>query len=385
MIYMLHSVGNTRTDWTNRFLSVKVKHLETLFQYLHRKRIQTYKLTDFINAKYTERRNGICLTFDDGFVDNWVFLFPLLQEYGIKATIFVSPEFVDPREIVRPQFNTAGTLEDSSANLGFLSWDEMKLMERSGLVDIESHSMSHTWYFSGSELVDFFAPWKIQKQRSWDRQYPWVIWNERPERKPFTYTENPYVSKKIGMPILNHGRSLGIRKFKLIPELEEEIITYCTSNPELFERDWFSILKDYFQSIVKRNGLIGEYETNEQMEARYWYELNYSKSTIEKHLNKEVCCLCWPGGSYNETSMALAEKAGYKAVTVALREWQLSNKSDKDFKCLPRVALAGNIISKEMVYSPSMFQHVLVFRLSGNKVGRYLLAGERLIRGIINK
>ena len=43
----------------------------------------------------------IVLTFDDGYLDNWVFAYPLLEKYNLRGTIFVNPEFVDPSLEIR--------------------------------------------------------------------------------------------------------------------------------------------------------------------------------------------------------------------------------------------------------------------------------------------
>ena len=37
------------------------------------------------------------ITFDDGYKDNWIFSFLLLKKYGFKSTIWINPEFIDPR------------------------------------------------------------------------------------------------------------------------------------------------------------------------------------------------------------------------------------------------------------------------------------------------
>jgi len=54
------------------------------------------------------------------------------------------------------------------------------------------------------------------------------------------------------------------------------------------------------------------------MKERYWYELAESKRLLEEKLNKKVEFLCWPGGGYNELSIQLSIKAGYKAFNTCI-------------------------------------------------------------------
>ncbi len=66
----------------------------------------------------------VLLTFDDGYLDNYIAAFPLLQEYGYKATFFVVTDFVDfGRE-------------------GYMTWPMLEEMSRAGH-RIESHSRTH--------------------------------------------------------------------------------------------------------------------------------------------------------------------------------------------------------------------------------------------------
>ena len=90
-------------------------------------------------------QNPLIITFDDGYLDNWLLVFPLLKKYKFKSTIFISPEFVDQKHGIR----------SINYNPGFLSWDEMMLMEASGLIDIQSHTMTHTKYFVSEKIKAF--------------------------------------------------------------------------------------------------------------------------------------------------------------------------------------------------------------------------------------
>lgn len=64
----------------------------------------------------------IVITFDDGYDNNFSKAFPILQRYGMKATIF-----------------TVGA-DNDRGQAGRLTWEEMRAMEASGLVEIQSHT-----------------------------------------------------------------------------------------------------------------------------------------------------------------------------------------------------------------------------------------------------
>lgn len=77
----------------------------------------------------------IMLTFDDGYYNNYLYAYPLLKKYGMKAVISVvgvlSEKFSDSPE--------------ENANYSHVTWDEIKEMSDSGVVEIQNHSYNlHT-------------------------------------------------------------------------------------------------------------------------------------------------------------------------------------------------------------------------------------------------
>ncbi|MBQ6262972.1 MAG: polysaccharide deacetylase family protein [Clostridia bacterium] len=68
-------------------------------------------------------RPTVILTFDDGYVDNYTDMFPILKKYGAKATVFLISEMV-------------GTD-------GYLSVDQIVEMASSGLVSFQCHTAHH--------------------------------------------------------------------------------------------------------------------------------------------------------------------------------------------------------------------------------------------------
>ncbi len=65
----------------------------------------------------------VVLTFDDGYRDFYENAWPLLRSYGFHATVFVITGFLDtPR---------------------YLTWDMVRELDRSGLVEIGGHTVHH--------------------------------------------------------------------------------------------------------------------------------------------------------------------------------------------------------------------------------------------------
>ncbi|MCL5114043.1 MAG: polysaccharide deacetylase family protein [Patescibacteria group bacterium] len=65
----------------------------------------------------------IVITFDDGYRDAYVQAFPILRNHGFRAVSFVITGFV--------------------GGPGFLTWDQIDEMRRSGIFTFESHTVNH--------------------------------------------------------------------------------------------------------------------------------------------------------------------------------------------------------------------------------------------------
>ena len=78
-------------------------------------------------GKFAMPEKPVIITFDDGYLTNYTYAFPIIQKYKAKTTIFVVTE----------------TVGKTTGNPHF-TWEQAKAMQQSGFVSIQSHTNSHT-------------------------------------------------------------------------------------------------------------------------------------------------------------------------------------------------------------------------------------------------
>jgi len=258
-------------------------------------------------------QNPIVLTFDDGYLDNWVFAYPILKRYAFRGTVFVNPDFVDPAARPRPNLDDAPGDQEAlaSRSTGFLSWSEMAAMQSSGVMDIQSHALTHTWHFCGRQIVDWHHPGDC---------YPWLAWNARPDRKYLWLNENQAAFVPFGAPVYAHERALVAHRYfpdqRLTDVLAGEVAE--RGNSAFFlDPDWQKVLSGRCTRYRSQGQLDGRWESDQEYESRVRHELDAAKQIIEANLRKPVSFLCWPGGGYNETTERIAREVGYVAATLS--------------------------------------------------------------------
>jgi peptidoglycan/xylan/chitin deacetylase (PgdA/CDA1 family) len=329
---MFHSVGLEHHPWAWSHISESLESFEAKIALLKAKGFSGVTWNDLYDHMAGRRvlpDDSILLTFDDGYLDNWVFVYPVLKKYGMKGTIFVSPDFVDPQADVRANFDdvVAGRChQDELRVAGFLSWAEMREMEKSGLIDIQSHAMTHTWYFRGPKIVDLHRPHEVTP-------YPWLFWNARPERKSFYLNEDQQGFLPWGYPILEHAKSLTVRRFfpdENAMDAITSMVAECGGASFFHRSDWRSVLESKVSALLDGGPMPGHHESDEMRAERIADELQRSKALIEANLAKQVDFICWPGGANDGFVLDHARAAGYKA-------WTLSSQSQLAKRNIPGV------------------------------------------------
>lgn len=125
---------------------------EEQMNYLAQEGYTTISLDEFVafqDGKKPLPPKPLILTFDDGFASNYLYAFPILKKYGMKATIFVTLDpdcenFKKYSKVDRP-----------------LTHEEIREMSRHG-ISIESHGMTHRYL---SALPPEIIRWELEESK----------------------------------------------------------------------------------------------------------------------------------------------------------------------------------------------------------------------------
>lgn len=121
-VLMYHALGDD--PWGIESLFVRPEDFEKHLIYLTENGYDPIFFEDLCHVD--EYDKPVILTFDDGYADNYTALYPLLQKYGVKATIFLATGFInrDPN---------------------YLTTQQIREMTASNLIRFQSHTVTHPY------------------------------------------------------------------------------------------------------------------------------------------------------------------------------------------------------------------------------------------------
>ncbi|MDO5548571.1 MAG: polysaccharide deacetylase family protein [Eubacteriales bacterium] len=122
-ILMYHAISDDCWGYSELFVSPST--MEEQLNYLTENGYTTITFEDLYRIDEIEK--PVMLTFDDGYDDNYENLYPLLQKYNCKATIFV----------------IAGAIGSTETHK--MTEEQVRELSESGLVSIQSHTNTHPY------------------------------------------------------------------------------------------------------------------------------------------------------------------------------------------------------------------------------------------------
>lgn len=305
-ILMYHCINQRDPRSPLGFLAFTPRQFRAHLRYFRDAGYETLTLPELLarsEAGSVAERRAVVLTFDDGFLDNAWQAADLLREFGMKGTIFVNPEFATDGPV-----RSRPTGFDS---WGYLRYPEMEALQHDGVMDIQSHTMSHNRVFVSDTIIDFYRPERLRK-------YFWLAWLMAPPCKPdwFQVLEEMDDAIPTGLPIFEHDRALAGPRF--LPDQ-----AFLDHAVEVYQR----VGEEKALAALAGETRRGRMETPAEYERRVRYEIQESKDILEKRLTKPVEHLCFPGGAYTPEALRIARAAGYATYMASSKDQSGDNRA----------------------------------------------------------
>jgi len=172
------------SDFRQNALTVSTKVFGQQMSYLKEKGYHRISLGDLLNFHLNRSFNlpakPIVITFDDGFQDNYLYAFPILKQFGFKATFFLILDLIGTGIIFEKD-----KLEkpDLSKDM-MLSWNEVRKMHEEGM-EFGAHTCSHANLLDVSQKAAeqeiFDSYWKFEQKTGYTPLffcYPYGVFDE---------------------------------------------------------------------------------------------------------------------------------------------------------------------------------------------------------------
>ena len=120
------------TAYSNKFI-ITPAEFESDLKLIELMGFNTVNFEDVLNYEYNNiplPQHPIIITFDDAYESSYVYAYPLLQKYHMKAVISIVGAFIDKKseDIVK------------DIRYSYLTWDQVKEMSDSGVIEIDNHT-----------------------------------------------------------------------------------------------------------------------------------------------------------------------------------------------------------------------------------------------------
>jgi Polysaccharide deacetylase len=285
------------------FHEVNTQKLEPYLRYLSENGYRT--VTSDAIARYAKEHvppglRRVALCFDDAWASLWTVAYPLLARYGLSAITYAIPARIQAAESVRPNFEqdprTAEAVDRSDNP--FVTWPELRTMADSGIVDIQSHTYSHSRIYCSPRVIGFVTPHFLDQ--------PLLARPRRDDVEDVAFLG----CEDLGAPIyVNRSRMADAPRYFADPDLRQRCVDHVAAagGAGFFERPGW---RNELLRLVGRPK--GHYEAAATQERAIFEELARARQALEQHLGTEtVRQVCFPWGVAGDIARAALAEAGY--------------------------------------------------------------------------
>lgn len=344
-VVMLHSVAADRPDRPKAFsIWCPPAMFEGYLRWLRKRGYHTITLAALhahLTAGAALPPRPIVLTFDDGYLDNWVYAAPLLRRYGFTGTVFVPSDFVQPGDVPRPTLDdvAAGRCREQDLEVfGYMNRAELARVAAAGVFDVQSHGRTHTWLPVSDDVIDFVHPGLSM------RHLRPLWWNAFPARKPYWFQEIAADALPWGAPV--YRNELALSRPAVAPDsaLEGRLTAHVAARGgrAFFERaGWRETLLAEVAAHRAERPAAARPEDAAAFRARLAGELRGSRETLEALTGRPVRFMCWPNGGTCDEAFELLGETGYLGATLPSRARQPINRRGNDPSRIGRISASS--------------------------------------------
>lgn len=315
----------------NELIKANPAVLASHFDYLHKKGVHTFTANeayDIIKNGNKLPLNSLLITFDDGYYDNYLNVFPLLKKYNLKATFFLNTAYIAEGPVDRTNFEIQHSdhvnneavknlyLTGNGQSAQYMTWTEIKEMKASGLCEFQAHTHTHKCIPAKMKLSGIVDP-------------------EHPNLDALHTYEGKL---EAGYPILKTRSEVTTKRLELKPEFYTAFLA-ATKGLEGKKA------KDAGRAFVKKEGskyLLGVEHKKEALQ-RITQEMYTNKHLIELHLQNKVSFFAWPWGIYAGFSQKmLHDDMGFRGFFTCIKG---TNAREVNFAKVKRVELRNPKLS----------------------------------------
>ena len=184
-VLMYHHINFHKGD----MVTVTPDVFEGQMRHLAHAGYRTLKVGDILNlleGKSVIKEKAVAVTFDDGWLDNYMFAYPILKRFGINATIFIVTDWVEKASettfpvpgSVPKHAESKKLIAGNEAHKVMLSWKLIREMTRSDYVDFYSHTKSHPRcdQIPETDLISELAGSKEDIEERLKQPCPYLCW-----------------------------------------------------------------------------------------------------------------------------------------------------------------------------------------------------------------
>jgi len=216
-VLMYHHINHHKGD----MVTITPAVFEGQMEYLYRAGYRTLKIDElitYINDGLTLTQKAVVVTFDDGWLDNYMYAFPAIKKYKINATAFLITNRVENASLQNSELQTLNSrltipthkeskslIEKGESHKVVLNWEIIKEMSNSGMIEFYSHTKSHAKCnsLSEKELMEELKESREIIEKKLGSPCPYLCW-------PYGKYNDLAVSvaKKVGYTAIfttNHG------------------------------------------------------------------------------------------------------------------------------------------------------------------------------------